>query len=69
MLRQMLAKQLKNVPKEQQDKLIEAITKNPDLFKKIAESAQKKMKAGKSQMDAVMEASREYEAELKTAFK
>ena len=69
MLRAMLAKQLKNLPKDQQDKMIEAIVKNPQIFKDIADSAQKKMKAGKTQMQATMEAAREHQQALKDAFK
>ena len=64
MLKAMLAKQLKGMPKEAQDKMISAVTKNPQLFADIAESAKKKMAAGKSQMDATMEAVRERQAEL-----
>ncbi len=68
MMRQMLAKQLKQLPKAEQDQIIEAVTKNPEIFQKIAESAQAKMKAGASQMNATMEAAREHEAELKKVF-
>lgn len=68
MVRQMMAKQLKGVPKEQQDQIIGMMAANPELFTKIAESAQAKMRAGKGQMDAVIEAAREHEAELKNAF-
>ncbi|HEX8993641.1 MAG TPA: hypothetical protein VF803_00120 [Candidatus Paceibacterota bacterium] len=68
MMRQMLAKQLKQLPKEQQDQIIEAVTKNPEIFQKIAESAQAKMKAGANQMNAIMEAARENEADLKKLF-
>ncbi len=68
-MRQMLAKQLKQLPKDQQDQIIEAVTKNPEIFQKIAESAQAKMKAGASQMTATMEAAREHEAELKKLFR
>lgn len=68
MMRAMLAKQLKGVPKEEQDKIIDAVSKNPETFTKLAESVQQKMKKGKSQMDAVMEAVKEQEAELKKIF-
>ena len=69
MMRAMLAKQLKGVPKEQQEQIISAISKNPDLFKKIAEETQKKIKAGKGQTAATMETMREHQEELKTAFR
>lgn len=58
---------MKDVPKDVQDKMIAAITKNPKLFEELAKSAQEKMKTGKSQMDAMMEAVAERQEELKKA--
>jgi len=68
MLKAMLAKQLKHLPKTEQDRIISAVSKNPDLFKNIAEIAQKKVKAGKSQTAAMLETMREHQEELKKAF-
>jgi len=68
MMRQMLARQLKNLPKTEQDRIFSLVSKNPELFQKLATAAQEKMKAGKTQMDAVTEAARENEAELKKIF-
>jgi len=68
MLRAMLAKQLKGMPQAEKDKIIAAISKNPELFKNIAESTQKKMKAGKTQTAAALEAMREQQEALKKAF-
>jgi len=62
-----MARQLKDVPKEEQEKMIALISKNPELFKNIAESAQRKIAAGKSQMEAIAEAAGEHEAELQRA--
>ena len=45
--------------------LEDMIEKNPELFKKIAEEAQEKMKAGGNQMDTVMEVLKSHEEELK----
>ena len=64
LMKRMLASQMKDVPKEQQDKIFTAIEKNPDFFKGIAEKIQEKMKAGKSQMDASMEVVKEHQIEL-----
>ena len=64
LMKRMLASQMKDVPKEQQDKIFAAIEKNPDFFKNIAEKIQEKMKTGKSQMDASMEVVKEHQAEL-----
>ncbi len=66
-MKQMLKSQLKNVPKEQQEKLFNAIDKNPDLFKQIAEETQAKIKGGMGQMDAAMEVMKKHQAELQKA--
>lgn len=65
MLKAMLGKQLKGLPPETQDKIINAVSENPEFFTKLAESIQGKMKAGKSQMDATMEAVRDHQEELR----
>lgn len=65
LLKRMLASQLKDLPKEHQDKFLDAIEKNPELFQKIADAAQIKMKDGKDQMSALMEAAQEHQEELK----
>ena len=65
LLKRMLASQLKDVPKEHQEKFLDAIEKNPELFEKIAKDAQEKMKGGKDQMTALMEAAQENQDELK----
>ena len=63
----LMRKMLKNqgVPEGQIDQLLNIVNKNPDLFKKIAEEVQIKVKAGKPQMEATMEVMKNYEAELK----
>lgn len=64
LMKKMLASKLKDVPQDQQDKIFSAIEKNPDLFKKIAEEAQEKIKGGKDQMTAMMEVMQKYQTEL-----
>lgn len=64
LLKKMLASQLKDVPEAEQDRLIEAISKNPDLFKKIAEEAKALTASGKDQMTAVQEVVLKYQKEL-----
>lgn len=66
-LKKMVASQLKNMPQDQQDKIMGLIEKNPDLFMKIAKETQEKVKGGKDQMLAMMEVSKKYQAELKKA--
>lgn len=63
----MLKKQLKNVPQEQQDMIMTAIEKNPDLFMKIAQEAQEKIKGGMGQQDAMMAVMQAHQEELKGA--
>ena len=56
--------QLKNVPKEQQEKIMELIDKNPEFFTQLAEKVKKKIDSGKPQMAAMMEVMQEHKAEL-----
>lgn len=53
------------VPEAQIDMFINMMEKNPELFKKIAEEVQAKMKGGMSQTDAGMQVMKKYELELK----
>ncbi len=64
----MLEAKLKDIPKEQRDKIMDIMEKNPDLLKSIAEEAMAKTKQGKSQMDAITEVIKSREAEVKKAF-
>ena len=64
-MRKMLERQLKNVPKDQQDKMIEMVTKNPELFQKIATEVKAKTDGGMDQMKATMQVMKNYEAELR----
>jgi hypothetical protein len=63
LLKKMLRTQ--GVPEAQIDMFINMMEKNPELFKKIAEEVQEKMKGGMSQMDAGMQVMKKYEQELK----
>ena len=56
--------QLKNVPKEQQEKIMNLIDKNPEFFTQLAEKVKKKIDSGKPQMAAMMEVMQEHKAEL-----
>jgi hypothetical protein len=69
LMKQLLKSKLKHLPQDQQDKIIGALEKNPKLFENIAVKAQEKQKQGKDQTTAIMEAAREYEAELREAMK
>jgi hypothetical protein len=63
--RQLMKHQMKDVPKEQQDKMIEMVQKNPDLFKKIGEEIDHRVKkGGEDQMKASIEVMKKYREEL-----
>jgi hypothetical protein len=63
LLKKMLRTQ--GVPEAQIDMLIGMMEKNPELFKKIADEVQEKVKGGMSQTDAGMQVMKKYEQELK----
>ncbi len=63
LLKKMLRTQ--GVPENQIDMVISMMEKNPELFKKIAEEIQEKMKAGVDQNTASMQVMQKYQDELK----
>lgn len=65
-MRKIIERQLKGVPKEEQERMISLITKNPEFFQKIAVEIKAKMEStGKDQMAATMEVMKTHEEELK----
>jgi hypothetical protein len=66
-MRKMLASQLKKsgLPEAQQQKIIEAMMKNPGLFEKIAKETKELEKQGKNQAFASMEVMKKYQNELR----
>jgi len=66
-LRQMLMAQIKklNLPKDQQDKIVNAIVNNPEFFKKLAEDMQMEMKSGQNQMQVAQKLAGKYQNEIK----
>jgi len=58
-----------NISEEQQDKILNLVLKNPELFKKITEEAQVLMKEGKDQQTAMVEVMQRYQNELKGLMK
>jgi len=63
LLKKMLQKQ--GVPEAQIEMFINMMEKNPELFKKIAEEMQEKIKSGMDQMQAGIIVMKKYEEELK----
>jgi len=56
---------MKDIPEAEQEKMLNAIEKNPDFFQNIAAEVQAKMKEGKDQMAATMEVMQKHQEELK----
>ncbi len=62
LLKKMLKAQ--GVPEEQIDMVLKMMEKNPELFKKIAEEIQEKVKSGMNQQSASMQVMQKYQSEL-----
>ncbi len=65
LMRKMLERQLKGLPKDQQEQVMMMMQKDPDLFTKIAEEMQAEMKKGKDQMSAAMVVMPKYQNRLR----
>ena len=68
-MRTMLKSQMKGIPADQQEKVLNAFEANPGLFEEIAKDVQEKMKGGMSQMDATMKVMTKHQEELKKIMK
>lgn len=64
LLKKMLKNQLKGIPEAEQEKIIQAVEKNPKLFSDIATEVQEKMKAGLPQQEATMQVMMSHQKEL-----
>ncbi len=64
-MKQMLKRQMKGVPEEEQDRILKLVEDNPKFFENIATEVQKKVDGGKDQMAAAMEVMREHQDEVK----
>lgn len=69
LLKQVIKRQLKGVPDAEVERIVAIVEKNPELFKKIGDEIQAKVKAGRSQMAASMEVMRAHQAELQKVLK
>lgn len=63
LMKKMMKRQ--GVSEDQADQMLDMFKKNPELFKKIAEETQAKVKGGQDQMQAAMEVMQKYQDELK----
>jgi hypothetical protein len=69
LMKQLLSRQLANVPEAEKQKILSAFEKNPALFEKIAEAIRKRTVNGESQMAAAMAVMGEHKTELEALLK
>jgi hypothetical protein len=65
LMKQMLKRQMKDLPADQQDKIIKAIEENPEFFQTISQEIEQKTKQGKDQMAAALEVMRTHQNKLR----
>lgn len=68
-LKQMVKSKMKDLPPDQQEKVLKALEKNPEFFTNLAGEIQDSMKSGKDQMTAVMEVVGKHKEELEKILK
>ena len=64
LLQQAMKFKMKDVPEAQRDQIIALVQKDPELFKKIGEEVDRRVKGGEDQMKASMEVMKKYREEL-----
>lgn len=64
LMRKMIESKMKDIPKEQQEKIFAMVEKNPELFQKIALEIQEEIKKGKNEIDAAITVMPKYQDEL-----
>ncbi len=68
LIKKMAERQLKSLPKDQQEMIMKLLENNPELFTKMAKEVEHKTKKeGKDQMLAMMEVGKKYQKELREA--
>lgn len=60
LMKKLIQSKLGGIPKEQQEKIVALVTKNPQLFQEIAVKIKSQMDSGKDQMKATMSVMEEY---------
>ncbi|MEM9336269.1 MAG: hypothetical protein AAGA35_00235 [Patescibacteria group bacterium] len=64
-MKKVMERQMKNVPEDQRQMIMEMVEKDPETFEKIAKEMQAEMKTnGNNQMAAAMKVFPKYQAEL-----
>ena len=64
LMRKLIASKLGDMPKEQQEKIIALVTKNPALFQEIALKIKHKIDAGANQLMATTTVMKEYQPQI-----
>lgn len=65
LIKKVVASKLKDVPEAQREQILALVTKNPELFKKIGEEIDRRVKGGgEPQMKATMEVMKKYRSEI-----
>ena len=65
LMKKMMKSQMKGIPEAQQDQIIAIVSKNPELFQKIAQEVKAEMDKGVEQQAATMKIMQKYQNELK----
>lgn len=65
LLKKLIQTKLGNLPKEDQERILRIVTKNPQLFQEIATKIKHQMDSGKDQNAATMLVMREYQTQIK----
>jgi hypothetical protein len=67
LMKKMLQSQFKKagLPQAEQDRIMELVLKNPELFQKIGNEIQEKIRGGMNQQTATMRVMEKYQKELK----
>ena len=65
LIKKVVESKLKDVPEAQREQILALVTKNPELFKKIGEEIDRRVKGGgEPQMKATMEVMKKYRGEI-----
>lgn len=67
LMKKMLQRQLKNMPKDQAEMIMTLVEKNPELFKKIGDEIKAKTKNGIDQQTAAMSVMMAHKDEIQKA--
>jgi len=64
LMKQAMKSQLKGVPAEEQERILDMVERNPEFFEKLAAELQEAMKSGKDQQAVAMEIMQKHRVEL-----